>query len=39
MLYTSDTDGVITLWNGLTGENIAKFYGHSAEIHDLSVTE
>ncbi|KAF6017019.1 AAMP [Bugula neritina] len=39
MLYASDTDGVITLWNGLTGENIAKFYGHSAEIHDLSVTE
>ena len=39
LLYATDVSGVVSLWDGRTGESTAKFYGHIAEIHDLAVSK
>ncbi|XP_067933499.1 angio-associated migratory cell protein-like [Watersipora subatra] len=38
LLYAADAAGVVSLWDGRTGESTAKFYGHIAEIHDIAVS-
>lgn len=39
LLYAADASGVVSLWDGRTGESTAKFYGHVAEIHDFAVSK
>ena len=39
LLYAADVAGVVSLWDGRTGESTGKFYGHIAEIHDLAVSK
>jgi translation initiation factor 3 subunit I len=38
LLFTASVDGVVTLWNGETGERLGKYRGHKGAVHTLDVS-